>query len=110
MKLARLALAALALAGCGLPRHPFALQDPADFREQVADPVCEWLAACYPELYGTVEDCIVTLEEAEPVDTAGCGYDPDAAEDCLAAWEALGENCDPEAIPICSEVFPGCGR
>jgi len=91
----------MSLAACGYSEE--------SYLEDEAAAACTFTVDCYPGLYDSVDECI-TLR-GEPVVTAGCAYDAQAAADCVDGLEAM--SCPEEgaapAFPVaCDSVYGEC--
>lgn len=80
------------------------------YADDVNTATCEWMLACYPDRYETVDSCVseATISEAGVGD--GCVFHADLAKDCVAAWENLNcpENSGIPVFPDCSGVYTDC--
>jgi len=76
-----------------------------EFQQASAEVVCEWVVECHPDEAGfdDMDDCLPgdPMEEPPPE----CTYDPDMAQRCMDALEAL--DCDD---PLESYIIEECER
>lgn len=79
------------------------IEDESDWPDAMAAALCDAYASCYAddfeERYGGMEQCLEDEEDeaeqlAEEYEDLDCDFQPDEAEDCIAALGDWADTCD----------------